>query len=54
MAQVVKAPGGRELAVKVLGHPTGEAVFLLHGTPGIASWSATARNFPLPAWNPPY
>ena len=34
MTQVVKAPGGRELAVEVVGHPAGEAVFLLHGTPG--------------------
>ena len=34
MAQVVRAPDGRELAVEVTGHPTGEPVFLLHGTPG--------------------
>src|SRR3984957_21099414 len=34
VTQVVKAPGGRELAVEVAGHPAGEAVFLLHGTPG--------------------
>jgi pimeloyl-ACP methyl ester carboxylesterase len=34
VAQVVKAPGGGDLAVEVVGHPTGEAVFLLHGTPG--------------------
>jgi pimeloyl-ACP methyl ester carboxylesterase len=34
MTQVVRAPDGRELAVEVTGHPTGEAVFLLHGTPG--------------------
>lgn len=34
MAQVVRAPDGRELAVEVVGHPAGETVFLLHGTPG--------------------
>jgi len=34
VVQVVRAPGGRELAVEVSGHPAGEPVFLLHGTPG--------------------
>jgi pimeloyl-ACP methyl ester carboxylesterase len=34
VTQVVRAPGGGKLAVEVTGHPTGEAVFLLHGTPG--------------------
>jgi pimeloyl-ACP methyl ester carboxylesterase len=34
VTQVVRAPDGRKLAVEVAGHPTGEAVFLLHGTPG--------------------
>jgi pimeloyl-ACP methyl ester carboxylesterase len=34
VAQVVKTPDGRKLSVEVTGHPTGEPVFLLHGTPG--------------------
>ena len=34
MAQVVKAPDGRRLAVEISGAPTGIAVFLMHGTPG--------------------
>jgi pimeloyl-ACP methyl ester carboxylesterase len=37
VAQVVKAPGGRALAVERSGHPTGKPVFLLHGTPGTLS-----------------
>jgi pimeloyl-ACP methyl ester carboxylesterase len=32
--QVVKAPDGRTLAVEITGAPAGEAVFLMHGTPG--------------------
>ena len=32
--EVVKTPDRGELAAEVTGHPTGEAVFLLHGTPG--------------------
>lgn len=34
MAQVVRAPDGRRLAVEIAGAPTGKAVFLMHGTPG--------------------
>jgi len=34
VTQVVRAPGGGNLAVEVTGHPAGQAVFLLHGTPG--------------------
>jgi pimeloyl-ACP methyl ester carboxylesterase len=34
VAQVVRAPGGRRLAVEIIGDPTGKAVFLMHGTPG--------------------
>ena len=34
MAQVVRAPDGRRLAVEITGAPTGRAVFLMHGTPG--------------------
>ena len=34
MAQVVRAPDGRRLAVEISGAPTGIAVFLMHGTPG--------------------
>jgi pimeloyl-ACP methyl ester carboxylesterase len=34
VAQVVKAHDGRQLAVKSLGDPVGQPVFLLHGTPG--------------------
>ena len=34
MAQVVKAPDGRRLAVEISGDPLGTAVFLMHGTPG--------------------
>lgn len=41
MTQVVKAADGRRLAVEVSGKPDGEAVFLLHGTPG-------GRNGPRP------
>jgi pimeloyl-ACP methyl ester carboxylesterase len=37
VAQVVRAPGGRGLAVERSGHPTGKPVFLLHGTPGTLS-----------------
>jgi pimeloyl-ACP methyl ester carboxylesterase len=32
--QVVNAPDEGDLAVEVTGHPAGEAIFLLHGTPG--------------------
>ena len=34
MAQVVRAPDGRRLAVEISGAPAGRAVFLMHGTPG--------------------
>ena len=37
VAQVVKAPDGRGLAVERSGHPAGKPVFLLHGTPGTLS-----------------
>lgn len=32
--ETVRALDGRELAVETIGHPQGEPVFLLHGTPG--------------------
>jgi pimeloyl-ACP methyl ester carboxylesterase len=34
VVEVVRAPGGRRLAVEISGAPTGKAVFLMHGTPG--------------------
>jgi pimeloyl-ACP methyl ester carboxylesterase len=34
VVQVVNAPDDGDLAVEVTGHPAGEVIFLLHGTPG--------------------